>query len=163
MDNIALRGAFVTGLSRRIKWRDQERADASSCSSRFAVELDIHRPLGEAAPVERTVVAIAAALEGWAGGGGVLVLDEPTAVLPPDEAERLFEIVRELKRARHERPVRVAPDDEIFDLADRVTVLRDGRVVATRDVGDVDARAAGQPDGRRGRRSGLPCARCGQP
>ncbi len=139
MDNIALRGAFVTGLSRRIKWRDQERA-THELLSRFSVELDVHRPLSEAAPVERTVVAIAAALEGWAGGRGVLVLDEPTAVLPPEEAERLFVIVRELKRAGTSVLYVSHRMNEIFDLADRVTVLRNGRVVATRDVGDVDAR-----------------------
>ena len=67
---------------------------------RFGVDLDIHQPLAAATPVERTVVAIAAALQGWHGGGGVLVLDEPTAVLPHDEVERLFAIVREVRKAR---------------------------------------------------------------
>ena len=46
--------------------------------------------------MQRTVVAIAAALQGWEGGG-VLVLDEPTAVLPYDEVERLFEVVAEVR------------------------------------------------------------------
>ena len=73
-------------------WREQER-ETRRVLERFDVDLDIHRPLAAATPVERTVVAIAAALQGWHGGGGVLVLDEPTAVLPHDEVERLFEVV----------------------------------------------------------------------
>jgi len=139
MDNIALRGAFVTGLSRRIKWRDQEQA-TRTLLDRFSVDLDIRRPLSEASPVDRTVVAIAAALEGWSGGRGVLVLDEPTAVLPPEEAERLFAIVRDLKRSGTSILYVSHRMHEIFDLADRVTVLRNGRVVATRDIASVDAR-----------------------
>jgi ABC-type sugar transport system ATPase subunit len=139
MDNIALRGSFVTSITRRIKWRDQERS-THELLDRFRVQLDIHRPLGEAAPVDRTVVAIAAALEGWPGGRGVLVLDEPTAVLPPEEAQRLFAIVRELNQAGTSVLYVSHRMNEIFDLADRVTVLRNGHVVATRDVSDVDAR-----------------------
>ena len=66
-------------------------------------------PLLYATPVERTIVAIAAALQGWEGGRGVLVLDEPTAVLPPSEVEQA---VRDRARGpaqRRQRPLRLAP------------------------------------------------------
>ena len=81
-----------------MRWAEQER-ETRRVLARFGVDLDIHRPLAAATPVERTVVAIAAALQGWQGGRGVLVLDEPTAVLPHDEVERLFAMVREVRDA----------------------------------------------------------------
>ena len=127
---------------RRVLWREQERR-RTACWRRFGVELDIHRPLAEATPVERTVIAIAAALQGWERGGGVLVLDEPTAVLPADEVARLFAIVRGGPQVRARAVLYVSHRmDEIFQLADRVTVLRGGRLVTTR------------PDRRRPTRAG---------
>ena len=79
-DNLALHGGFARGFGGRVLWRQQE-SETRRVLAAFDVDLDIHRPLAAATPVQRTVVAIAAALQGWEGGG-VLVLDEPTAVLP---------------------------------------------------------------------------------
>jgi ABC-type sugar transport system ATPase subunit len=139
MDNLALRGGFARGRGGRVRWREQQR-ETRRVLARFGVELDIHRPLAQATPVERTVVAIAAALQGWHGGEGVLVLDEPTAVLPHDEVERLFAMVREVQRAGTSVLYVSHRLDEIFELADRVTVLRAGRVVTTENVAEVDPR-----------------------
>jgi ribose transport system ATP-binding protein len=140
IENLALRGGFARGRGGRVLWREQERA-TRRVLARFGVDLDIHRPLAQATPVERTVVAIAAALQGWHGGQGLLVLDEPTAVLPHDEVERLFAMVREVQRAGTSVLYVSHRLDEIFELADRVTVLRAGRVVTTRTVADVDPRS----------------------
>jgi ABC-type sugar transport system ATPase subunit len=139
MDNLALRGGFISGAGGRIRWREQER-ETYRLLDRFGVELDIHRPLAEATPVQRTVVAIVAALQGWQGGSGVLVLDEPTALLPHEEVERLFAMVREVKRAGTSVLYVSHRLDELFEIADRVTVLRAGRVVTTLPMSDVDAR-----------------------
>jgi ribose transport system ATP-binding protein len=139
MDNLALRGGFISGAAGRIRWRAQEE-ETYRLMDRFAVELDIHRPLAEATPVQRTVVAIIAALQGWQGGEGVLVLDEPTALLPHEEVERLFAMVREVKRARTSVLYVSHRLDELFEIADRVTVLRAGRVVTTLPMAEVDGR-----------------------
>jgi ABC-type sugar transport system ATPase subunit len=138
LDNLALHGGFARGAGRRILWREQE-AETHRILSRFGVELDIHRPLAEATPVERTVVAIAAALQGWEGGG-VLVLDEPTAVLPADEVARLFAVVEEVRRSGTAVLYVSHRMDEIFRLADRVTVLRGGRLVTTLPIQETDPR-----------------------
>ena len=138
MDNLALHGGFARGAMGRVHWSEQEQ-ETRRVLARFGVDLDIHRPLAAATPVERTVVAIAAALQGWQGGSGVLVLDEPTAVLPHDEVERLFAMVREVRAAGTSVLYVSHRLDEIFELADRVTVLRGGRVIATREVADIDA------------------------
>ena len=133
IDNLALHGGFARTRLGRIQWRKQARL-ARRLLAPFAVDLDITQPLAKATPVERTIVAIAAALQGWDSGGGVLVLDEPTAVLPPGEVERLFKIVRDLRGTGAGILYVSHRLDEIFSLADRVTVLRNGKLVATRTV-----------------------------
>ncbi|MHB8695073.1 MAG: sugar ABC transporter ATP-binding protein [Solirubrobacteraceae bacterium] len=143
MDNLALRGDFIRGFGGRVRWADQIE-ETYRVLERFDVELDIHRPLAEASPVQRTVVAIAGALRNWRGGGGVLVLDEPTAVLPHDEVERLLAMVREVQRSGTSVLYVSHRLDEIFEIADRVTVLRAGRVVQTLPVADVDQRGLAQ-------------------
>jgi len=139
MDNLALRGGFISGAGGRIHWREQEQ-ETYRLLDRFGVDLDIHRPLADATPVQRTVVAIVAALQGWHGGRGVLVLDEPTALLPHEEVERLFALVREVSRAGTSVLYVSHRLDELFEIADRVTVLRAGRVVTTLPMADVDGR-----------------------
>ena len=157
MDNLALHGGFARGALGRVRWGDQER-ETHRVLERFGVDLDIHRPLAAATPVERTVVAIAAALQGWDGGPGVLVLDEPTAVLPHDEVERLFAMVREVRERGHERALRLAPAGR--DL--RAGRSGDGpaRRSRDRDAAGLRHRRGGprRPDGRRGGRPRLPRA-----
>jgi ribose transport system ATP-binding protein/rhamnose transport system ATP-binding protein len=81
------------------------------------------------------MIEIARALEGDAR---VLILDEPTAALAQPEIDRLFTVLRRL-RAEGLAIVYISHRlDEIFALADRVTVLRDGRRVATADMKAVD-------------------------
>src|SRR3954470_14060505 len=133
MDNLALRGGFISGAGGRIHWRAQEE-ETYRLLDRFNVELDIHRPLADATPVQRTIVAIVGALQGWHGGHGVLVLDEPTALLPHEEVERLFELVREVKRAGTSVLYVSHRLGELFEIADRVTVLRAGRVITTTSI-----------------------------
>jgi ABC-type sugar transport system ATPase subunit len=138
-DNLALHGGFAKGFGGRVLWREQEK-ETRRVLQRFNVQLDIHQPLGAATAVERTVVAIAAALQGWHGGGGLLVLDEPTAVLPHDEVERLFAVVEEVRRAGTAILYVSHRMDEIFRLADRVTILRGGRLVATKRIKEITPR-----------------------
>jgi ribose transport system ATP-binding protein len=143
MDNLALRGDFIRGFAGRVRWAEQAQ-ETYRILERFGVEIDIRSPLAEATPVQRTIVAIAGALQGWHGGGGVLVLDEPTAVLPHGEVERLLEMVREVQRSGTSVLYVSHRLDEIFEIADRVTVLRAGRAVKTLPVADVDQRGLAQ-------------------
>jgi ABC-type sugar transport system ATPase subunit len=133
VDNLALHGGFSRTRLGRVRWREQHRT-AQRLMAPFGIDLDLDRPLAQATPVERTIVAIAAALQGWDSHDGVLVLDEPTAVLPPNEVGRLFDIVRGLRTGGAGVLYVSHRLDEIFALADRVTVLRNGRKVGTSDV-----------------------------
>ena len=94
-------------------------------------DIDVTVPVGTLAPLQKTAVAIARALHGWEHGAHLLVLDEPTASLPGADVERLFAAIRHLK-ARGVAILYVSHHlDEVFAIADEVTVLRDGRRVAT--------------------------------
>ena len=135
-DNLALKSGFLT-RGRVIDWKAQ-RAETRRQLARLGMSFDVDQPLTAATPVQRTVTAIAGALAGWESGRGLLVLDEPTAVLPHTEVELLLDIVREVRR--HGASILYVSHrlDEIFQIADRVTVLRDGRKVGTFEVGELD-------------------------
>ncbi|MGY1815328.1 ATP-binding cassette domain-containing protein [Blastococcus sp. SYSU D00820] len=90
--------------------------------------------MGTLPPAHRTMVAIIRALQDWEASARLVVLDEPTATLPAAEVERLFAVVRRI--AEHGLGVLFVSHrlDEVFDVADRVTVFRDGRTVLTDDI-----------------------------
>jgi len=109
-------------------------AEARRCLARMGLRLDPERPVEEISQHEAQLVEIAKAL---GNNPCILVMDEPTSALGRDEVERLFEVIRTLRRQglaiiyiSHHLP-------EIFEIADRVTVLRDGRKVATHQLREV--------------------------
>jgi ribose transport system ATP-binding protein len=139
-ENLALLGGFITGNARNVKWRAQQKRTRELLAP-FKLKLDVNKPLGQATPVQRTVVAIAAALADWEGGQGVLVLDEPTAVLPPTDVDVLLDIVQGV-RDRGTSILYVSHRlDEVFRICDKVTVLRGGQVVASRPIQGLDTQA----------------------
>lgn len=104
---------------------------ATRTLNRLGVALDPSRPVSSLSIAQRQIVEIAKAL---VLRSKVLILDEPSAVLGHDDLERLFGILR-LLRADGATILYISHRlEEIFDLADRVTVLRDGTHVATREV-----------------------------
>lgn len=75
---------------------------------------------------------------------GLLILDEPTAVLVPKEKDQLFAILRKLRADGRSVIIVTHKLSEIMEIADRVTVMRDGRVVATRATGSTSERGLTQ-------------------
>jgi ABC-type uncharacterized transport system ATPase subunit len=65
----------------------------------------------------------------------LLILDEPTAVLTPREKDQLFAVLRKLREDGRSVVLVTHKLNEIMEIADRVTVMRDGQVVATRTIG----------------------------
>jgi len=76
-------------------------------------------------------------LKALSRGADIMILDEPTAVLTPQEVEELYAIMRSLREAGHTIIFITHKLQEIKEITDRVTVLRDGRVVGTVDTKDV--------------------------
>ena len=78
----------------------------------------------------------------------LLILDEPTAVLTTHEKDQLFTVLRGLRSQGHSIVIVTHKLQEIVDLADRVTVMRDGQVMATALHARNNRSGAGAPDGR---------------
>lgn len=138
IENVALGAGYDTSFG-RIVWRRETEAVGASLRS-LGYTFDVRRPVGELTPSERVGVAVARALRGWhhSGESGLLVLDEPTASMPAPEVARLFEVIQAVRDSG--TPVLYVSHrfEEIFRLADRATILRDGRVVATRPMDELD-------------------------
>jgi ribose transport system ATP-binding protein len=106
-------------------------AEAAAIFSRFGVDIDPEIPVRELSSSQQQIVEIAKAV---AREARILVMDEPTAPLSVAEVEKLFTIIRDC-RARGVCVVYISHRiDELFAISDRVTVLRDGRKVETRDT-----------------------------
>ena len=128
-ENIGL----ALGFSRKkglIQWREVERF-AVEALARVDCEFDPTTRVEDLSRTEKSLVAIARAL---AVDSEFLVLDEPTASLPADEVTRLFDAIRPL-REKGVGMIYVSHRlDEIFQIADRVAVLRDGVMVGVRSI-----------------------------
>ncbi|MHA3703688.1 sugar ABC transporter ATP-binding protein [Jatrophihabitans sp. YIM 134969] len=140
MENLALGRGFSSQQLGRIRWA-AERRRARDLLHQFGVDLDPRRRVSDLAPAEASVVGLARAMQDWDPQGGLLVLDEPTATLPGPEVARLFDAVRRVA-ARGAGILFVTHRlDEVFELGDWVTVLRDGRTVASRSLDGLDTDA----------------------
>ena len=117
------------GLTRE----DAMRRDSRRCFARLRCDVDPDTPTAQLSVAEQQLVEIARALRGKAR---LLVMDEPTAALSDTEIEALFEVIRTLCQAGV--PVIYISHrlNEILAIGDRITVMRDGHTVGTRDVKD---------------------------
>jgi len=114
--------------------RGKMRSETRRCLARVGLDLDPAAPVEDISLHEAQLVEIAKALGNIPC---ILVMDEPTSSLSREEVGLLFEIIRKLRRQglaivyiSHHLP-------EILEIADRVTVLRDGRKVGTEEIRDV--------------------------
>ncbi|WP_438764973.1 sugar ABC transporter ATP-binding protein [Kushneria sp. TE3] len=111
---------------------------ANALFERLDIDIDPQIRVHHLSVADQQFVEIAKALSLDAR---VLVLDEPTAPLTPTEVERLFAIMRQLREQGVAMVFISHHMEEIFEICDRVTVLRDGEYVATLEVADTDAGA----------------------
>ncbi|HEX4367307.1 MAG TPA: ATP-binding cassette domain-containing protein, partial [Rhodopila sp.] len=130
-ENIALAAGYPRkrGL---VDWAGV-RAQARRALDLMGCALDTEARIVDLTQTDKSIVAIARAL---ATEAEVIVLDEPTASLPESEVARLFAVLDRLRRAGRGMVYVSHRMDEIFRLADRVTVMRDGFRVAVREIGE---------------------------
>lgn len=122
---------FLGHQPTRFGFVDRRRMERESGDvlKRYGLDIDPTSELGAHSVAVQQIVAIARAVE---LSGKVLILDEPTASLDRNEVERLFEIIRDLK-ARGLAVVFITHFlDQVFAVADRVTILRNGKLIETR-------------------------------
>jgi len=139
IDNLALGRGYRRGRLGGISWREERQAGERLLRT-LGFDFDLSTPVNRLAASQRTGIAIARAIEGLEDSAPkVLVLDEPTASLPVAETERLFEVIRRVNAAGVAIIYVSHRFGEIFQIAERVTVLRNGRAVATRNVREIDS------------------------
>ena len=112
----------------------KERAAAMDLFGRLRVAVDPDAPCGGLTVAEQQIVEIAKALS---QRGRIIVMDEPSAALTSQEVENLFRIIRDL-RADGIGVIYISHRlEEVFEIADRVMVMRDGLEVVTRPVQEI--------------------------
>ena len=136
LDNLSLTSGFPTRLGTIRSSEAQRRAMAAL--EKIGLDVDPRTPVSELSPAMKTGVAIARALHDDRNRATLLVLDEPTATLPDDEVRHLLSRLRRAADSGVGVLYVTHRLDEVFELADNLTVLRDGVKVAAEPVAALD-------------------------
>lgn len=124
---------------RRFGLTDRRRMarDAQALLARYGLDLDVEDSLDAYSVAVRQIIAIARAVD---LSGKVLFLDEPTASLDAREVEAIFAVLRDLAKGGLAIVIITHFLDQVYALAHRVTVLRNGRLVGSRATADLPRR-----------------------
>ena len=134
-ENVAIQTGYPRSPFGLISWR-RAREAAGNALAMIGSDIDPDAPISSLPAAERSLVAIGRAL---AIKSDILVLDEPTAALPEADVERLLETLRRLRKSGIGIVYVTHRLDEVFRIADRITVLRDGRKLATVRTNETNA------------------------
>jgi len=136
-DNVGISTGFERPMAAPISGRRENKL-VRTLAETFGLDLDPERMVSELSPAEQSVVAILRALRqlGEGDSGNVIVLDEPTAALPRSESIKLLDLLRTM--ADNGTAVLYISHrmHEVLSLCDRISVLRSGKLVATRNAAD---------------------------
>ena len=114
--------------------KSEERQQANQLFERIGIKINPEAPCYQLSVAEQQIVEIAKAL---AQNAKILVMDEPSATLTPQEVQGLFGIIRDLKKQGISIIYISHRLNEIFEVCDRITVLRDGEYVGSRNIDQV--------------------------
>ncbi|WNC13541.1 ATP-binding cassette domain-containing protein [Brevibacillus brevis] len=134
MENIFLGREYTYGKSGFVNW-GRMRKETKRWLDQLAISLDPDTPVGELSVGQQQMIEIAKALSMQAD---ILVLDEPTAALTNREIDALFEVIASLKEKGVGMIYISHRMEEIFQVSDRITVLRDGQYVGTVETAHTD-------------------------
>lgn len=132
-ENIFLGSLIGTRLF-SLNWRTMQKK-AEELLVDLGFTLDVTRDVSELSVSLKQIVAIVKAL---AIRSKVIIMDEPSAVLTGKELQKLFQIINNLKSKNISIIYISHRLEEIFEIADRVTVLRDGKKIITKNISDVN-------------------------
>lgn len=126
LDNLFM-GRFMT---RGLGWIDRQamKKKAEQTLQRLNVSIDLHQAIGQLSVGQQQLIEICKSLM---GDSQVIIMDEPTAALTDQETSKLFEIIDQLKQEGVSIIYISHRMNEIFQITDRITVMRDGQTVAT--------------------------------
>lgn len=131
-ENVFLGEKTSKGIFVNIKERERR---AKELFDEMHVEIDVSKPVRDLSPACQQIVEIAKAVS---KDVKILIMDEPTAPLTVSEVDTLFKVVRDLKKKGVTIIYISHRLEELFEIADRVTVMRDGAYVGTEKIEDID-------------------------
>jgi ribose transport system ATP-binding protein len=133
IENILLGSEPIAGLW-RIDWKKAEEL-CRDLMARMDVDVNLHQYASELGAAEAKMIEILKAL---VANAAVVIMDEPTAALPEHEVDSLFTLIRSLKGSGVTVIYISHRIEEIFAVADRVSVLKDGNMVGTHALKEID-------------------------
>jgi len=136
-ENIFLGRLPALGGWAHLNWKELYN-NAAKLLDRLNVDVDVRALVKNLSVAKKQMVEIAKALSMQAK---IIIMDEPTSALTLAETKTLFDIIHNLKQQGVSVIFITHRIEEIFEVADRVTALRDGHHIATRDIKDVDQAA----------------------
>jgi galactofuranose transport system ATP-binding protein len=116
-----------------LDWAAMEQ-EAKRLLGKFRITIDVRAPLSDFSTATQQMVAIARAI-GF--DAKLVIMDEPTSSLDAREADVLFDVIRKLKQSGVAVIYVSHKLDELYQICDRVTIMRDGRTVVTKNMRDV--------------------------
>lgn len=131
-ENMFLGRELTYGKSRILRWQEMKKQTKEHLES-FGLKTDPSKVTGELSVGQQQMVEIAKVLS---LNADILVMDEPTASLTGKEIETLFEVIRHLKNSDVGIIYISHRMEEIFEICDRITVLRDGQFIGTIKTND---------------------------
>ncbi len=137
-ENIFLTQPYPRRAGILVDWHTLNTATSTVLERLGIFHLDPRTLMARLSPGDQMLVKIAGAFVGD-DAGLIYVMDEPTAALTGEETATLFRVIRRMRERGCAILYVSHRMDEIFQIADRVTVLRDGQVAATRLIGETDA------------------------
>lgn len=118
----------------RIDWKKMNQA-ATELLHRLNIKIDVTEQLAMYSVAIQQMIAIARAVDISAG---LLILDEPTSSLDMDEVQELFRVMRQLKAEGIAIIFISHFIEQVYEIADRITILRNGHYIGTYDIGTID-------------------------
>ena len=119
-----------------VDWKGMHRAAGDMIKS-LGVDIDVKKPIGDFSVARKQIVEICKAINHQCS---LMIMDEPSATLTDKEMSVLYSIISKLKQQGITVIYISHRLDEIFHIADYVTVLRDGKHIGTSPIGEVDRR-----------------------
>ncbi|MFC5528761.1 ABC transporter ATP-binding protein [Cohnella yongneupensis] len=126
MENIVL--GESAGLWRGSKWRKRKQAEIEALAERFGLRFPVDRPIWQLSVGEQQRVEIVKTLYRHSD---IIVLDEPTAVLTPNEADDLYETLRQLRASGKTVIVTTHKLKEVMAACDTISIMRKGKMIAS--------------------------------
>lgn len=133
MENLAINSELVE-KHKIVNWK-RMRKTAEEATKKIHFEVDLDAPLGVLSVAEKQMVAICRALM---FNAKLIVMDEPTTALTKKEVKALFEIILKLKAQGISILFVSHKLDEVFEISERFTVVRSGKLVATGNTSELD-------------------------